>query len=105
MRMKKMGIRFRLGQLKTWENRLSSYVAIINFAMIFYLYILETPFGLEWYQWLALISVAIVLIIFIDIKFVFPGVLDYTFKKNPEWKRMMRNQKKIMEKLGLEYEK
>ena len=102
--MKSKDIKFKLGQLKTWENRLSSYIAIINFAMIFYLYIIETPFGLEWYQWVSMIIIFVVVVIFVDIKFVFPGVLDYTFKKNPEWVRMMNNQKRICEKLGIEYE-
>lgn len=35
------------GKLKVWQMRLASYIAIVNFVMIFYLYIIESPMGLN----------------------------------------------------------
>lgn len=72
-----------LGMLKVWEQRLASYIGIVNFFMIFYLYIVASPMGLEWYHWLALIVIGITTILYFDIKYVFPHTQLYTFKKNP----------------------
>jgi len=81
--MNKQYISMVLGRLKIWQARLVSYIAIINFAMIFYLYILESPFGLLWYHWFVLIISVCVSIIFVDVKYIFPGTLQYTFDKSP----------------------
>ena len=72
-----------LGALKVWQQRLAGYISIINFVMLFYLYITEEPMGLEWKTWLFILTVFIVSIIAIDAKVIMPSSLNYTFKKNP----------------------
>ncbi len=76
------------GKVKVWQMRLASYVAIVNFVMIFYLYILESPMGFEWYHWLVLIVGGIIVIVFIDTKFILPSSQVYTFNKNPEFVKL-----------------
>jgi len=83
------------GMLKTWYQRLTSYVSMVNFIMIFYLYIIESPLGFQWYHWLLLISVSILSILYIDIKYVFPTSQTYAWKKNPEFQEL--KQDKIIE--------
>lgn len=71
------------GKLKVWQQRLASYVSVINFAMIFYLYIIESPMGLQWYHWAVVVVVGIVSVVFIDVRYVLPNTLKYNFNKNP----------------------
>jgi len=102
-------IRHTLGTLKIWQSRLSGYVSIINFAMLLYLYIIESPLGLEWYHWVLFLGVGCTVLIFVDIKYIFPSANLYTFKKNPGWtsikKQAEENDRKlnlIMKHLGIE---
>lgn len=92
-----------LGRLKQWQVRLASYVSIIQFAMVFYLFIVENKW-FDWYIWTILISMAVISIISFDAKLVMPNQLGYAFEVNTEWKKHKRNQKKIMDHLGLDYE-
>ena len=86
-----------LGKLKFWQTRLATYVAMINFAMIFYLYIIEAPFGLDWYHWVLIISVGVVGTVIFDTVFVLPGSLEYQFIKNPEWMKLRKEIQTIKE--------
>jgi hypothetical protein len=83
------------GKLKIWEQRLASYVAIINFFMIFYLYITQAPLGLEWYYWLVIISLGCMFVLYIDIKYIFPNSQVYGFEKNPELVRLREDIQEI----------
>lgn len=101
-----MGARRRLekgakvaGKLKVWQNRLASYISVVNFVMIFYLYILENPLGLEWWEWAIVIVGSIVSIIFIDIKFIMPSAQSYTFDKNPPMVSLKKKVEKNSERL------
>lgn len=85
-----------LGQLKTWQTRLVTYTGIFSFMMVFYLFIVENNW-MEWYVWLLLISFSIVGTLWLDIKVVFPQQLAYGRKKDPEWNRFVRNQKRQMQ--------
>lgn len=106
---KKSKIRKMLGSVKIWQSRLAGYVSMLNFAMILYLYIIESPFGMEWYHWVLLLVVGCAVIIYVDIKYIFPSANLYTFNKNPGWmsikKQAEENDRKlnlIMKHLGIE---
>ena len=73
----------KIARLQTWWTRLASYVSMVNFTMIFYLYILESPMGLQWYHWFILVASLFSVIIFVDVKYIFPGTLQYIFNKSP----------------------
>lgn len=92
-----------LGRLKQWQVRLASYVSIIQFVMIFYLFIVENKW-FDWYIWVILITTGVISIISFDAKLVMPSQLGYAFEVNTEWKKHKRNQEKIMDHLGLDYE-
>ena len=94
-----------LGMIKVWQQRLATYISIINFVMIFYLYIVESPMGLKWYHWGILISVAICVVLYFDIKYIFPNTQLYTFKKNPGWIAIKNQVDKNSEKLDKIMEK
>lgn len=72
-----------LGMIKVWQQRLATYLSLINFVMIFYLYIIESPLGLKWYHWLPIIVIGVVSVLYVDVKYIFPNTQLYTFKKNP----------------------
>jgi len=86
------------GKLKVWQMRLASYIAIVNFVMIFYLYIIESPMGFEWYHWAIIIVTGITVIVFIDTKFILPSSQVYTFNKNPQMVKLKEqvNKNKVM---------
>ena len=91
-----------LGKLKVWQQRLSGYVSMINFMMLFYLYIIESPMGLEWYHWGIFISVSITIVVFVDTKFIMPQAFGYTFSKNPGFqklKKQVTNNNKKLDKI------
>jgi len=92
------------GKVKVWQSRLATYISMVNFAMIFYLYIIETPMGLKWWHWLLIIVITTLVTVYVDTKFIFPTSQAYTFNKNPE---MMRLKKKTEEnnKILLEIKK
>lgn len=88
-----------LGKLKVWQSRLSGYISMINFFMIFYLYIIESPMGLLWYHWALLIIVMVISIVFVDTKFIMPQSFGYTFSKNPGYQEMKKDLKEIKKML------
>ena len=83
------------GMIKVWQQRIATYISMINFIMIFYLYIIESPMGLEWYHWLILISVSVGLIIYIDVKIILPESQDYMFYKTPFMVKMREDVEEI----------
>jgi len=98
--------RYLLGKVKFWQTRLAGYIAMVNFVMVFYLYILESPLGLEWYHWLVVIVGGVIFLVLFDTLYVLPGSLSYQFIKNPEWNKHMKlieeikeNQKIIIEQM------
>jgi len=83
------------GKLKVWQQRLASYVSMVNFAMIFYLYIIESPMGLLWYHWVMVVIIGIVSIVFVDVRYILPNTLKYNFNKNPRMNEMKREIEEI----------
>ena len=97
-----------LGQIKTWQSRLTTYTGILSFVMIFYLFIVENKW-MEWYFWILLIVSVTIVVMWVDIVIIFPQQLAYSRIKDPEWmrsvrnqKREMQNQQRIMKKVGIE---
>lgn len=85
-----------LGAVKTWQARLTTYTGLIQFVMIFYLFIVENDW-FSWYAWILLITFGVTAIMWYDIIYIFPQQLAYGRIKDPEWNRFVRNQKRIME--------
>ena len=98
-----------LGRYRVWISNQQTYLGMLNFAMILYLYISQDPMGIVWWKWAALIVCMLPLLGAFDIKFIFPSAQKYGFKKNPELvelkeevKKSTEYLKKIMEKLEIE---
>ena len=91
-----------LGMGKIWQNRLSTYIGMVNFTMIFYLYILESPLDLLWYHWMFILVSSVVVILYIDIKFIFPAAQQYASEKNPFFVGMRDDIILIKNELGLD---
>lgn len=87
------------GKLKVWQQRLATYVSMMNFVMIFYLYIIESPLGLSWFHWLLIILVGVIVLVFFDTCFVMPHALGYTFLKNPEFIQLKGDVKYIKKEI------
>lgn len=98
---KKKNISKALGKMKVWQTRLAGYISLVNFVMIFYLYIIESPMGFEWYHWAFLIVVGVTTIVFIDTKFIMPQAFGYTFSKNPGLQKLKKQSQENSEKLDL----
>ena len=96
-----MEISKTIGKVKVWQTRLSGYISLINFVMIFYLYIIESPMGLEWYHWAIIIAIGIITIVFFDTKFIMPQSFGYTFSKNPGMQKLKKQSQQNSEKLDL----
>jgi len=87
------------GKAKVMQQRLSTYVSMVNFIMVFYLYIIESPMGLEWYHWLTIIGFGVFFIVYIDTMFIMPHAFGYQFEKNPEFQELKQDVKEIKERL------
>jgi len=92
-----------LGKYRVWLNRLQTYMSLINFSMLLYLYMVEAPMGLEWYIWIVIMCVTLPLLIVFDVRFVYPSTLKYSYGKNPGFQRLEKKVDMIMKKLELEY--
>ena len=87
-----------LGTIKVVLERLASYISIINFCMILYMYTIKEPLGISWFYWFIIIIAIIPIIIVIDWKIIFPAALSITFgKKNKEFIEMKNDIKEIKE--------
>ena len=87
----------RLGIYKMWITRLQTYLALIQFAMLLYLYIIEEPLGVQWYYWIIVVILFSITTLIVDIKYVFPGSQAYGFIKNPRWIEMEQKIEHIIE--------
>ena len=76
--------KLELGKYHTWVVRIGSYLGPINFVLILYTFINQGPFGLPKEYWLLLVVIGLPILLIVDIIFVFPSDLRYSFVKNPE---------------------
>ncbi len=88
---------YMIGSLKVWQTRLAGYISMINFVMIFYLYIMNTPLDLLWWQWTIIVIGICIAILYVDIKYIFPNSNIYGFRKNPEFMEFKQDIKHIKE--------
>jgi len=94
-------MKMNLGKYHTWMTRMMSYGSIINFVMLAYLYITQSPLGISWYIWLIVLSSLLPTLLFIDTMFIYPQSLKYSSDRNPEWKAI-RETREIVEKIDKE---
>lgn len=87
MKIEKKGIKLA-GKLNVWQSRLASYVGVINFLMVFYLYIIESPLNFKWYHWGLIVTLCITILLFIDIRYIYPSSQEYSFNKHPEMTKL-----------------
>lgn len=90
-----MTYRDLLGKAKVWQMRLASYVAMINFVMIFYLYIIESPLGFPWYTWLVVILGVVSVVVFVDTALILPASQNYLWDKTPQWREFYSQWKSV----------
>lgn len=90
-----------IGKIKGMQSRLAGYLSLMNFMMVLYLYIIKQPFGLNWVQWLVLMSVVISIVMFIDNHILLASETHYLWEKNPWAVEMKSDIKKIKEKLEI----
>ena len=96
-------MRLNLGILRTWLTRLAGYMAIINFGMIFYLFIVENTW-FPWYVWIVMMISLISIILLVDVKLVMSKEFEYQSNKNPEWKKLTNAVRKVCNELNISYE-
>lgn len=66
------------------QVRISSYLALINFLMVLYLYVIKDPMGLPWYSWILIITSVICLVMFLDNRLLLASETYYLNSKNPQ---------------------
>ena len=81
----------KLGRYKVWQARIQSYLGIMSFVMVFYLYTLQLPLGLPWYVWIIMMGLLIPNLLLMDMTFVWPSEMEYGFKKNPRMLALEKN--------------
>ena len=92
-------IQYEIGRYKTWLGRLQSYLGPLNFVMILYLYIQRQPLGIIWQIWVIILSIFLIVLLFIDIVFIYPSESRYISRKNPEWVELREEIVEIKEML------
>jgi len=76
-----------LGKLKIWQQQLATYVQMLSFLMLFYIFIGDNAW-LPWYLWLLVFTVGLSVLLWFHIKFIMPQSFQYMWEKNPAFKRL-----------------
>lgn len=76
--------RLRIGKYKSILNRLISYLGILNFSMLLYIFVKNQPLGFNWFIWFITVIFLCLGIMIFDIFFVIKAESIYLFKKNPK---------------------
>jgi hypothetical protein len=84
-------IKFQLGQLQ-------GYLGIMSFMGVIYLVIQNNSY-LDWYHVLAFLFIGIPVLLWFNMKYVYPSHQDYMYKKSPEWNKM-RNEIRFLYELS-----
>ena len=96
-------MKIRIGKLKVMQIRASSYLSILNFVMIFYLYVKSEPLGIRWFFWAVIIFFCVFVVLYIDDRFLLSQESGYLWDKIPGAKETQENVRWIRERL--EHEK
>lgn len=75
-----------IGKIKAIADRELTYLGRFNFIMIAYLFIKDT--GFKW--WYLLIIPVWIIWIYIDLKYIMPGELNYLHGKSPFLQKLMK---------------
>jgi hypothetical protein len=75
-----------IGKLKALLDRQRNYLSVINFLMIGYLFFEKA--GFHW--WYLVIIPFWLLFVYLDARFIWPRELDYTHRKSPVMKELLR---------------
>jgi len=105
MRKRLENIGRQLGILKAWVARIQTYLGLVNFMMLLYLYVTQEPLGIKWYYWIALLLPSLAFILWADLKIIFPVSQEYIYRKNPEWIKLreeVRKLRNILEEMNLQ---
>ena len=84
------------GKIKIWMQRLQTYVSLINFFLIFYVFIQDNDW-FTWNQWLLIIVVVSVSVLVVDVHFIMPNSLAYQWDKNKSFRRLERKVDELKE--------
>ena len=85
--------------------RLASYASVYQMVMILYLFVLTSPLGIAWQFWIGLTVAGSILVLIIDIKWIFPASQGYMFEKNPEWVEFVNRFEEMEKKVNEIYER
>jgi len=105
MKLKKLvgkKLKNRIGKYKVLISRLMSYLSIVNFFMILYLFAKEEPLGLHYQIWLIFAAVICCCVIVFDSLFVIEGDANYNFARTP---RMVAHEQRVIKILEILEEK
>lgn len=94
----KMRIGLLVGKGKTWLQRLQTYVSLINFFMLFYIFIGDNKW-FSWYEWVVIVFIVCSLVLYIDVRYIMGNALGYQWDKNKSFKRLEKKVDMMMEKL------
>ena len=90
-----------VGVFKTWLTRLQTYIGLVNFFMLFFVFIQDNKW-FSWYVWCIIIFVVLSSILFIDIRFIMGQALGYQWEKNKSFARLEKKVDRLMEEIGLD---
>jgi hypothetical protein len=92
--------KFEIGTLKLMVERVMSYVGMINFFMILYLYIQQSPIGIDAVYWIVAVSFFLPIMTILDWVFVYPSTLNVSYgRKNKEFQELRADIKRLETKL------
>jgi len=95
-KMRKMEI----GTLKLMVERVMSYIGMLNFVMVLYLYAIQSPLGIDWIYWVLMMSVVLPIVMILDWVFVYPSVLTVSYgRKNKEFQDLREDIRGMQKKM------
>lgn len=93
-----MGFGLLMGKAKIWMQRLQTYVSLINFFMLFYIFIGDNTW-FTWYEWMLIVVLVCVLVLYVDVHYIMGNSLGYQWDKNKSFIRLEKKVDLLMEEI------
>ena len=87
-----------LGKGKTWLTRLQTYIGLVNFFLLFFVFIQDNKW-FEWYEWLIILVVLLSSLLYVDIRWIMPNALGYQWTKNKSFVRLEKKVDMLLERI------
>jgi len=89
-----------IGKFSVWKDRAMMYGSMYSCLMVMYLFLSKEALGLSWVEWIAILTITLLIVMVIDLKKIYPESQEYSFIRNPAWVKMVAQLERIEKKVN-----